>query len=153
VTPAQSDTWKKFTSAEGKFSVILPCTPAVSSEELKDTSVEQVFHGCASATAVYQMSYTTLEPLGTSRATLDSFRDGVARGANTTISDEKEISISSYPGRAFSIEATAGTMAIHYDWRIFLVGKRIYSLGFAMRKGESDPAAKERFFSSFVLGN
>lgn len=153
ISAQQADPWKSFRSTEGKFSILLPCTPDITSEDIKGSSgsTKQVYHNCRFGDSVYGVSYWTITETATSKVILDKFRDGVASGSKATILDEKEISQSSYAGREFSCEGSAGSLVLHYDWRIFLVGARIYSLSFIMRKGESDPASKQKFFSSFVV--
>src|SRR5580765_3241897 len=142
VQAQQADPWKKFTSAEGKFSVLMPCTPEVTSEDIKEGSIstKQVYHTCTYGKAAYTISYAPFSNALDAKAMLDNFRNGIVKGSNGTLASEKDISLSSFPGRAFSTKGTTEGTEIRYDWRIYLIDKRVYSIGFVTRAADLDGA-------------
>ena len=152
----QADTeWIKFTSPEGRFSVLLPHEPKF--EAITDPGIKEV--------ANYR--YTELETgygficeyydVTSTGADLESFlditRDGILRGAGATKVGEEKISLDGYPGRELELSVPVENGAgVNVLTRIFIVGKRIYSLSYLRAKDMDPKVAAEtaaKFFSSF----
>ncbi|HEX9423311.1 MAG TPA: hypothetical protein VF899_08715 [Pyrinomonadaceae bacterium] len=149
--------WIKFTSAEGQFSVLLPHKPKF--EAITDPSIKELTN----------YRYTELEKgygficeyydLPSTGADLQSFlddtRDGIIRGAGATKVGEEKITLDGYPGRelelAFRVNDEVEMTALT---RIYVVGKRLYSLTYVRAKDLDPRFASEtaaKFFSSFTV--
>jgi len=86
---------------------------------------------------------------------LDQTRDGILRGADATLVSEEKISLNGYPGRELELAfKQPGLANIAARTRIYLVGKRVYSLTYMHAKGldsKTDVDNGAKFFSSFTL--
>ena len=154
----QADTeWVKFTSPEGRFSVLLPHEPKF--EAITDPQVKEVTN----------YRYTDLETgygficeyydAGATGADLEAFldvtRDAIIRGAGATKIGEDKINLGEYPGREIELAFIVNNATnITARTRIFIVGKRLYSLTYMHLKDADAKLASEtgaKFFSSFKL--
>ncbi len=86
---------------------------------------------------------------------LDDTRDGIIRGAGATKVGEEKITLDGYPGRelelAFRVNDEVEMTALT---RIYVVGKRLYSLTYPRSKDLDARFAAEtaaKFFSSFTV--
>ena len=149
--------WVKFTSPEGHFSVLLPHEPKF--EPITDPQVKEVTN----------YRYTDLETgygficeyydAGTTGADLEAFldttRDAFIRGAGATKVAEEKIHLGEYPGREIELAFIVNNATnITARTRIFIVGKRLYSLTYLHLKDADAKLASEtgaKFFSSFKL--
>ncbi len=173
VPPADSTGWKEFSSSEGRFSVLLPGTPIARTHELQTSAgkvIDYVFT-LKLVQSFYDVSY--LDYLNYSddeefaRKALDAGRDGmVARNKGTKILEEKQITISGFPGREFLILQDQYSFGI---MRTLIVHGRIYEVAIlvptdvAFKKGRPSVQCEDRtdffqsisnrFFDSFKVTN
>lgn len=149
--------WFKFTSPDGRFSFLMPHEPKFEAGTGAETKEPTNYR------------YVDMEPgfgliceyfeVGSAPTDVESFldatRDGIIRGAGATKVSEEKIILDGYPGRevqlALSVPAGANMTA---RTRIYIVGKRLYSLTYVRvndidAKLASETAAK--FFSSFKV--
>ncbi len=150
--PAQSDTWKSFTSSAGRFSVLFPATPRPSSKRIDvgngETTTRYDFvadNGKISYTVVY----TDFAPdaLGDSpQAFLQAFENYLITGS--TLLSDQVIDLHGIPGRAYAY--TAPDSQSDYTVHEFLAGTRFYQLSVTTPKGYTAPRA-DRFMSSFNI--
>ncbi len=149
--------WIKFTSPEGQFSVLLPHKPKFeaitdpSFKELTNYRYTELEKGYGFICEYYDLPSTGADLQGF----LDDTRDGIIRGAGATKVGEEKITLGVYPGRelelAFRVNDGVEMTALT---RIYVVGKRLYSLTYVRSKDldarfASETAAK--FFSSFTV--
>jgi len=153
VLAQQNDAWKKFTSPEGRFSVMVPCTLSISAEDIKTTNgiVKQVYHSCLSGNIGFLLSYSDFPIVSSSKSMLDSFRDGVVGSLKITAAAEKEITLSSHPGREFSVTDNVNGAEVSYRYQIFLVDRRVYGVCLVAKVAGVDPPEGPKFFSSFAI--
>lgn len=149
--------WVKFTSPEGRFAVLLPHEPKL--EKTSATEANPITNYRYSALASgygFICEYFDAPSTGEdAQKFLDNTRDGIVSGASATLVGEQKISLNRYPGRELTLAFTAKENAeITARTRIYLVGKRLYSLTFLHVKSmEAVRAANfgKKFFSSFEL--
>lgn len=149
----KADTWKSFKSAEGKFSVNVPCTFEITSEDLKSeaATTKQTYLSCVMDAGVYSMSFASISSDAPPKLMLDKFRDGVLTGSNSTRISEKDITLLTFPGREMVAKSTLDGIEIRYEWRIYVTDKVIYSLSFISSASDPQPASAQKFLSSFAL--
>lgn len=152
--------WKEFSSAEGRFSVLLPSVPT-ERVELHDSPVGKLeVHNFTLRTfAEYGVMYVeyppNIEEEGNVRAFLDNIRDGGVRRVKGTVLEEKDISLGGHPGRYMLVRIGDG-----YTLRAktFVVKNRLYQVIIITRdkdapegiiKFHEETAAK--FLDSFKL--
>lgn len=149
--------WVKFTSPEGRFAVLLPHEPKF--EKTSATEANPITNYRYSALGSgygficeYFDAPSTGEDL---QKFLDNTRDGIVSGASATLVGEQKISLNRYPGRELTLAFTAKENAeITARTRIYLVGKRLYSLTFLHVKSMDAVRTAnfgKKFFSSFEL--
>lgn len=149
--------WIRFTSPEGRFSVLLPHEPKFESVPATDSSgitnfrYSDIENGYGFICEYFDVGSTGADP----QSFLDITRDGIIRGAGATKLGEEKISLNSYPGRELqlALKVNEGT-EITARTRIYLVDKRLYSLTFLHLKSLDATVAADlgkKFFSSFEL--
>ena len=151
---AQShDTWHKFKSDAGRFSVDIPCVPKIETEDIKgiDGTSQQVYHGCNGDGGYFIVSYVDLDISAGSKSVLDKYLDGIIKGAEATLVSDTPISLQSYPGRTVITSGRVGEADVLYNWRIYLVGKRVYGVGVATLKEKGGSPDINKFLSSFAI--
>jgi hypothetical protein len=143
--------WVQFNSAEGRYNVLLPQQPALSSQMIPDATggkVLQYLAQAADSDSLYAVSYIDLLP--TSMYSLEMGRDGMVKAGNGILVSSKAISSGGYQGLEFRVKNTVGDgMA---DVRVYRVGNRVYAIAQAFSKSSDSSTMAEkraRFFESF----
>jgi TonB family protein len=152
--------WKEFSSAEGRFSVLLPGTPT-EKVEFHDSPVGKLeVHIFTLRTfAEYLVMYVeyppNIEEEGNVRAFLDRIRDGSLEGVNGTLLEEKDISFEGHPGRFMRAQIVDDHVI---RVRIFVVKNRLYQVGVIMRDKDApqgilkfNEETATKFLDSFKL--
>ena len=149
--------WIEFTSPEGGFSVLLPREPKF--ERVTDPQNKEItnYRYTALETSYgFICEYFDITSTGGDlQSFLDATRDGIIRGAGATKIGEEKISLGDYPGREIEMVITVNNETeIRARARIFIVGKRLYSLSFLHTKDMDPKEVAEtgtKFFSSFKV--
>jgi hypothetical protein len=148
VASAQTGGWTKFSSTEGRFSVLMPLEP-VRSEEVKETPVGKVSmhffttRGEAGIFIVAYADYAISDP----KRELDANRNSFLKGMKATLISESDIKLEDNPGR--DIRAVRDALSIRS--RIYLVGKRYYQVVALTPATLPGNVEADRFLSSFEL--
>ncbi|MCA1592122.1 MAG: energy transducer TonB [Acidobacteria bacterium] len=155
-----SKAWKEFSSAEGRFTVLLPGTPTPQ-VQTQDTAIGKLdVHTFTLTTSMqYGVMFVdyprTMEDSGAAKQFLDGARDGGVKGVNGTLLEEKETSLDGHPGRIIKVRVGDG-----YVMRVkfYVVKNRLYQLGVTMWDKDAPEAAARfhdetaaRFLDSFKL--
>jgi hypothetical protein len=88
---------------------------------------------------------------GQIEARIDVIRDGVLRSLGGERISEKKIRLYGYPGREFAVKKSEQGSDDLYQWRILLVGRRVYQIAIATERKDSGSPDVAKFFTSFVL--
>ena len=148
--------WVKYTSTEGRFSVLLPQQPELSSQESTAATGEKLRQYMTEATesdSAYVLAYFDLPPDMT--YSLDEGRDGFVGSAKWTLLSNEAISLGGgYPGLKFkaSLKNEGGDELV--SSRIYKVGSRVYMLfHFFLKASDSSTMAEKtaKFFDSFKV--
>lgn len=149
--------WIKFDSPEGRFSVLLPREPKFETVAASDSSgITNYRYSDIESGYGFICEYFDVESPGAdAQHFLDVTRDGIISGASATKVGEEKISLNSYPGRELqlALKVNQGTEITALN-RIYLVGKRLYSLTFLHLKSMDATVAADlgkKFLSSFEL--
>jgi hypothetical protein len=155
---AQTETaWIKFSSPEGRFSVLLPHEPKFESVAATESSgVTNYRYSDIESGYGFICEYFDVESTGADvQHFLDVTRDGIISGAGATKVGEEKISLNTYPGRELQLALKVNDgIEITGLNRIYLVDKRLYSLTFLHLKSMDAAVAADlgkKFFSSFEL--
>lgn len=148
--------WQKFDSPEGKFNVLLPSQPEVEVKDVDSAIGKLTLYAYSSKndTSYFQVSYAdySIAPGDEQiEGVLDGIRRGVMDGLKAELISEKKVSLHSYPGREFIAQKTDEGIDIVFNWKVILVGRRVYQLAVATSPKDSDSADVHKFLSSFDL--
>jgi hypothetical protein len=148
--------WFKYASPEGRYTILMPEAPKLSSQETTGGDGSKLTQYLASLTkpnSVYIAAY--FDRSSTSTFSLDKAREGMLEKVNGTLVSQNPIAIGSHPGlefRAFARTAAGDEFVVRA--RVFDVDFRVYVLQYIVsRASESPLAVKEgdKFFNSFAV--
>jgi hypothetical protein len=147
--------WVKYTSDEGRYSVVLPVLPEVTSQDSNDAGGRSLKQYLASAAVgnggLCMIGY--FDHVGSSFS-LDKGRDGMVKQVNGTLISEDVIALGGSPGRQLKLFASAadGTQYV-IRARMYDVGTRVYILQYLSPKSIEGPAVEasaKKFLDSFA---
>jgi len=147
--------WVKYDSKEGRYSVLIPEKPELTSQEgtvPTGEKVTQYMAKVADSNSLYSVGYFDLLPNKT--YSLDKGRDGMVSAVNGTLVSEDAISLGGYAGRELKVTAKNSDYEIVIRVRLFEIGGRVYILQHAFLKAADSPALAEKttkFFDSFKV--
>ena len=143
-----------YTSPTGRYSVLLPSQPKLTTQEIPTSSgnkVSQYLAAVGDSSVTYMVAYFDYSAANT--FSFDKGRDGMLANVKGTLLNEKSVSLGGYPGREVNIAANASAgVAYIVHARFYDVNKRIYLIQFIIPKSDdtSEAEAKAtRFFDSF----
>src|SRR3954452_18561992 len=155
-TPAPSNTtdsgsWVKFTSENGRFSVLMPEIPPEKTETVDSAHGPYTTHlfVVKDTTSVYLIGWVDYDPSFNfnRQAELEANRDNFVKGITARLVSTRPTVIDGYS----AIEFTAETDDRVFKSRVFLVGRRPYQIVIGSPKGQDDSVNANRFFNSFKV--
>jgi hypothetical protein len=151
-TPTNAAGWDRFTSEEGRFSVLMPGVPEP--DEVTTTPSE---HGpytthmiiLRQPRNVFLIGWVDYDPgfNFNRQAELEMNRDLFVKGVKATLLTSKALTIDGYP----VIEFTAENPQRTFTSRVYMVGRRPYQIVIGSPKGENDSVNINRFLNSFKV--
>jgi len=148
--------WVRFTSAEGRYSVLLPAQPEVGTQEsatADGVKFTQYKATLVNANTVYLIGYFDHVP-GTTFS-YDRARDGMIAAVKGTLTSERPASGGGATGIEVKIVTkTEAGLEFLLVARIYDINKRVYVLQYIIPKAEDGPAATAtfaKFFDSFLV--
>ena len=143
--------WSKFTSQEGRFSILMPGTPENKEETTQSDHGPYTTHLfiLRQPPNVYLVGYVDYDPSFNfnRQAELEANRDNFVKGISATLLSTKPLKIDGYA----AIEFTAETAQRIFRSRVYMVGRRPYQIVIGSPKNVDDSANIDRFFSSFKV--
>lgn len=145
--------WKKFASAEGAFSVLMPGKPHQErlSFQVKGIVIEgQSFSASSRTNALFTVVYANASVLPTPaqvESILRAERQVLTRGDESRIISADSMVVKGYPIRHYRAITEDGSQA---DERIFIVERRLYILLVLHDRTRDEPDVK-KFFDSFFF--
>jgi len=146
-------TWSKFTSDDGRFSVVVA---GVHEDKVETTPSD---HGpytthlfiLRQPPHVFLIGYVDYDPSFNfnRQAELEMNRDNFVKGLNATLLTTKFVTIDGYS----ALEFTAELPQRIFRSRVYMVGRRPYQIVIGSPKGVDDSANIERFFNSFKVAS
>ncbi len=153
--------WTTYNSPEGRYSVLFPGKPELSTDRSPARTGEtltEYFAICndpdAGSDIVYNVTYFDLAPQ--MAYSFDEARDGYLKAVNGTLQSEKTIQFHGYSGRELNATTNSPGKIFNLVTRIILVEKRVYMVQFIFTKSYDAARAAEKstkFFNSFTLIN
>jgi hypothetical protein len=152
-----SGEWIKHTSREGRYSVLLPNEPKLSTESVTaktGESLPQYVALSSGSEGVFYVSYS--DYLSDMTFSFDDARDGMLAAAQGTLISENSISLGGAPGRELKVLfKVSGAGEYINSVRFYDVGRRIYLLQYFFPKTEDGSVAvtakAKKFLDSFKV--
>jgi hypothetical protein len=151
--------WIKYVSAEGRYSILFPGKPELTTQEAPAHTGEKLKQYFAiyddpdpAIDIDYSVSYFDLLPGMT--YSFDEARDGFLKSVNAKLQSEKPIQLGAYAGREVNASATVKGIDLMLMGKFYIVEKRVYLLQIVLTRPGDTPATKEKtakFFNSFAL--
>lgn len=153
VASADDAPMQTYTSTDGRFSILFPGAPAVSTQSvtLKNNEVVTLYEVSAEGdggNTSYIVMYNDYQPdviTGPPQDLLKRTRDGAVAGK--TLLSDTEIELGGVPGRAYTATDADGWQ---YDVHEFLSGTRFYQLIITVAKGHT-ATQRDAFMDSFKI--
>lgn len=149
---AAATAWSTFTSAEGRFSVLMPGQPTIDKKETVQSE-----HGpytthlmvLRDTRNVFIIGWADYDPSFNfnRRAEMEMNRDVFVTDMKAKLLNSREVILDGYR----AIEFTAETTDKIYKSRIYMVGRRPYQIVIGSPKGVEDSASIDRFLNSFKV--
>jgi hypothetical protein len=141
--------WQRFNSYDGSFSFSMPGQPAYKTQMLKAKNgrpVRYTTYTVDVGRSAYMASTSDYD--SETHISLDGAIDGVLSSwENPRMIDRRRGSLYGYPGQI--VDFISGKYRVVV--RAFVVGKRLYQLGFTEVSGDFVPSHVDRFMQSFQL--
>lgn len=148
------DAWQTFKSESGNFSVSMPCKPSVEAQDVKsdDGPVKQAFHSCQNRTGYFMVTFVEYPKASKEKIMLDAYRDDALKNTGSKLVSEAPLTLDTYPGREIVASGVVDKSEVVFNWRIYLVDKRIYALTTGTTKENAKSPDISKFLTSFALG-
>ena len=157
VVQATQSQWEKFSSPEGKFSILMPVKPTQEKQTTGSSSLSletNLFKASSNSNqATYSVSYTDfpreLAQLPPSFL-FDSLSSRFTSDRKLKLLKQQDIKLNEYPGKEFQFEAPGETII---TYRAYLVDNRLYQVISEIPKsaGNASSSDSEKFLNSFQL--
>ncbi|HEX6731025.1 MAG TPA: hypothetical protein VF074_13465 [Pyrinomonadaceae bacterium] len=145
------DTWVRFNSELGRFTVMLPQNPTEKTETVRSNVGPYTTHlfSVRSVKTVFLVGWVDYAPSFNfvAQSELNANRDNFVKAINATVLNSNNARIDGYQ----SLEFTAETTDTVYRSRVYIVGRRPYQLIAGTVKGTDDETNVTRFFESFKI--
>ena len=146
-----SSGWVKFTSDEGRFSVMMPEIPEDKMETTESAHGPYTTHLfiVKDPTSVYLIGWVDYDPSFNfnRQAELEANRDNFVKGINAKLITSHATVVDGYS----ALEFMAETEDRVFKSRVYMVGRRPYQIVIGSPKGQDDAAQVNRFFNSFKV--
>lgn len=149
--------WPTFDSPEGRFSVLLPTKPKVEVKDIDSAVGKLTMYTYASSNNVgyFMVSFgdyqNEAKDITQRESVLDGVRGGVVKGLEAEIISENKITFDGYPGREFKAKRTVDKSEVIFNWKIVLVGRRLYQLAVVTTTADAASPDIAKFLTSFKL--
>ena len=150
-----SGDWTKYSSPEGRYSILFPTEPQLSNQETPAASGEKVKQYMALSSgsgATCVVAYFGIAPGST--FSFDKGRDGMVAAVKGTLLEEKPLTLSGYPGRELKIAAQSPSGEEFISLvRYYQAGDRVYIVQFLfLKSSESELVGRRtKYFDSFQI--
>jgi hypothetical protein len=147
--------WVKYTSEEGRYSLLIPQQPKLSTQEVpapNGTKFTQYMAQAADAESLYLLGY--FDYTTDMVFSLDKARDSMLEAIKGTLLKEEAISVGGNSGKELKVSTTNKGFDLLLSIRFYEIGRRIYVLQHIFQKSADSPAVTEktaRFFDSFKV--
>ena len=146
-----SSTWARFSSEQGRFSVLMPGTPEESNDTVQSDHGPYTTHMfiLRSQGNVFVVGWVDYDPSFkfNLQTELEANRDNFVKGIKGTLVESRSVKIDGYQ----ALEFTAETPTRVFRSRVYMVGRRPYQIIVGSQKGTDDSENVNKFLDSFKV--
>jgi hypothetical protein len=149
--------WIRYTSPAGRYNVLMPTAPTLSTQDSKTADGVKFLQYMASATNDTELCLIGyFDHVSGSTFSFDKARDGFVGAVNGTLVNETSISLGGYPGRELKVVGKAAD-GVEYILRvrIYDVKNRVYVVQFIIASSADADAVvnadARKYFDSFSV--
>ena len=159
VAPTSEVPWEKFSSTEGRFSVLIPIAPTDRTETVNTEHGPYTTHLFVGRDTVekerdtiervFIIGWVDYQPTFNfnKQAEMEANRDEFVRGMGAKLLTTRKVTIDGYQ----ALEFTAENHEMVFKSRVYMVGRRPYQIVIGLQKGQDDAASVDRFLNSFKV--
>lgn len=140
--------WTKFSSAEGRFSILMPAKPTEGAFDLQTGNIKVTVHAFTAVSQSIDVMcgyYDFPSAPQDSEKVFDGTREGSIKNIHGTLLTEAKVAKDGYPGRRFR---STGIGDAFVDEEMYLVGQRFYLITISTSTKIPNASVK-RVFDSF----
>ena len=144
----EAQEWTKFSSAEGRFSILMPAKATSGISDAQSGNIKVTAHHFTALSqsidvmcGYYDFPSAPSDP----EKVFDATREGSIKNVHGTLLTEKKLAKDGYPGRRFR---STGIGTVFLDEEMFLVGQRFYLITLTTT-AKTPNASIEKVFDSF----
>ena len=150
--PPAADGWEKFSSTDGRFSVLVPLIPTNRTETVESEHGPYTTHLFVAKDAierVFIIGWVDYDPAFNfnRQSEMEANRDEFVKGVKARLLSTRTVIIDGYR----TIEFTAENDEKVFKSRVYMVGRRPYQITVGLPKGQEDSASVDRFLNSFKV--
>jgi len=154
----QKDSWQKFSSEEGAFSIKLPGAPLEQVATVDTDAGPVEFHLFILDTfgrdgIAYTVAYSdypdSVMQAGAPDSIFNEVRDRALAKLQGELTSDLEVTLGEHPGREIRIQTTDGEFYI--DFHLYMVGTRFYQVIVETHRDKSTSPEIQKCFDSFKL--
>lgn len=143
-----SSAWERFTSEEGRFSVLMPGRPEHERKNIRSKTGSPVVINSDMVDLKSRAYMVMISDYVDTNITLEGAIDGILSASpGYTILERRHDPFAGYPGRYLEIK----TSGFHAIYRLFVVGNRLYQIGYIAELDEFSRERYDYFVNSFRL--
>ena len=144
--------WEKFSSTDGRFSVLMPAAPTDTTETVESEHgpyTTHLFVARDSTKRVFLVGWVDYQPTFNfdRQSEMEANRDNFVNGVRGRLVSSRPVILDGYR----ALEFTAENDEKIYKSRVYMVGRRPYQIVIGLPKGQDDAAMVNRFFNSFKI--
>jgi hypothetical protein len=153
----RSAPWQPFNSAEGKFSVLMPTDPELQTRDIHAENGDAKYYRYSAINEIglfsvmYFVHPVEAKDAAERDARLELMCNGIIKNLDGEVTLDRKIKLYGYPGREFVIKKTEDGNKNVYQWKVFMVGNRLYQLAVTTDAKDSESTDVAKFFNSFAL--
>lgn len=153
----RSAPWEPFNSSEGKFSVLMPAEPELQTRDIHAENGDAKYYRYSAInniglfSVMYFVHPVEAKDAAEREARLERMCDGIIKNLDGKVTFDRKVKLYGYPGREFIIKKTEDGEENVYQWKVFVVGDRLYQLAVTTDAKDSESTDVAKFFNSFAL--
>jgi hypothetical protein len=153
----RAEPWQPFDSTEGHFSVLMPTKPELQTRDIHAENGDAKYYRYSAVnhiglfSVMYFVHPVEAKDDAEREARLKLMCSGIIENLDGEVTFDRQGKVYGYPGREFVIKKAEDGSENVYQWKVFVVGNRLYQLAVTTEQKDSESTDVAKFFNSFAL--